>query len=85
MRKNAKLICNLLELMSDADIADLSVNQDSKTVIAKVRERLCMDTTDEGEAEQFLLARLGESAGNWKGWLMDKTHNAATSLKYGGV
>jgi len=85
LRKNAKLICNLLELMSNADIADLSINQDSKIAIAKVRERLCMDTTDEGEAEQFLLARLSESAGNWKGKLLDISHNAATNFKYGGV
>ena len=85
LRKNAKLICNLLELMSEADIADLSVNQDSKIAIANVRARLCMSITDEGEAEQFLLARLSESAGSWKGKVLDASHNAATYVKYGGV
>lgn len=45
LRKNANLILNLLSLMSDAGIADLSANP--VAVLAKVEERFRLDLTDE--------------------------------------
>ena len=45
LRKSANLILNLLSLMSDAGIADLSANP--VAVLAKVEERFRLDLTDE--------------------------------------
>jgi len=85
LRKNATLLCNILELMSEAGINDLSVHQDSLTVITKVRERLCMDKTDDEEAQAFLQAKLKESAGALSAVVMDRLHNISTWVQYGGV
>ena len=45
LRKSANLILNLLSIMSDAGIADLSANP--VAVLAKVEERFRLDLTDE--------------------------------------
>jgi phosphatidylinositol 3-kinase len=85
LRKNCNLICTMLELMADAGIKDLSVNQDPMTVIAGVKERLCMSKTDEDAAQSWLLDKLAQSANNWKGRLMDGVHSMAVSIKFGGT
>ncbi len=81
MRTNANLICNLLSLMSDAGIKDLSVEQDPATVIAKVRERLRLDLTDAASAEQYLIARLNESVTAIMPKLMDFAHAIAVRIR----
>lgn len=45
LRKSANLILNLLSLMSDAGISELST--DPVAVLAKVEERFRLDLTDE--------------------------------------
>ena len=45
LRKSANLILNLLSLMVDAGIPDLSVRQDPVTVLKKVEEKFRLDLT----------------------------------------
>lgn len=45
LRKSANLILNLLSLMVDAGIPDLSVRQDPATVLKKVEEKFRLDLT----------------------------------------
>jgi phosphatidylinositol 3-kinase len=85
LRKNCNLICTMLELMADAGIKDLSVDQDPMTVIAGVKARLCMSKTDEDAAQSWLLDKLAQSANSWKGKVMDGMHNWATAIKFGGT
>ena len=62
IRKSARLVLNLLRLMSDAGIKDLSNNPsaDAIGVIAKVEERFKLELTDE-QAESFFLGLISES------------------------
>ena len=81
LRKNATLLCNMLELMGEAGIQDLSLAQNPLNVIQKVRERLCMDKVDENEAEKWLLSKLNESAGGGK--MLDRLHNISIFMQGG--
>ena len=56
LRKSAGLVLNLLHLMSDAGIEDLSNNPsaDPDGVIAKVEQRFRLELTDE-QAERYFL------------------------------
>jgi len=62
LRKSAGLILNLLHLMSDAGIEDLSNNPmaDADGVISKVEERFRLELTEE-QAEVYFLGLIDES------------------------
>jgi phosphatidylinositol 3-kinase len=45
LRKSANLILNLLSLMVDAGIPDLSVNQEPNVVLKKVEQKFRLDLT----------------------------------------
>lgn len=81
MRSNAKLICNLLSLMADADIKDLSVEQDPAAVILKVQDRLRLDLVDAASAEAFLIDRLDESVSGIAPRVADLVHSFAVSMR----
>ena len=54
LRRSASLILDLLSLMVDARIEDLSINQSPKLAIQHVQERFRLDLDDE-TAEQDLI------------------------------
>ena len=81
MRSNAKLICNLLSLMADAGIKDLSIEQDPAAVILKVQDRLRLDLVDGASAEAFLIARLDESVSGLAPRVADFVHAVAVSMR----
>lgn len=82
LRKNAGLVHNLLYLMSDAGIEDLSNNPsaDADGVIAKVEERFRLDLTDE-QAERFFLTLIGDSLAAIAPRLMDVFHSIAVARR----
>jgi phosphatidylinositol 3-kinase len=82
LRKNAGLVLNLLHLMSDAGIEDLSNNPsaDADGVIAKVEERFRLDLTDE-QAERFFLTLIGDSLAAIAPRLMDVFHSIAVARR----
>mmetsp|Transcript_7222 Transcript_7222/g.16953 ORF Transcript_7222/g.16953 Transcript_7222/m.16953 type:complete len:1018 (+) Transcript_7222:108-3161(+) len=82
LRKNAGLVLNLLSLMSDAGIEDLSNNPsaDPEGVIAKVEERFRLDLTDE-QAERFFLNLIGETLAAIAPRVMDVFHSIAVARR----
>jgi phosphatidylinositol 3-kinase len=82
LRKSAGLVLNLLHLMSDAGIEDLSNNPsaDAEGVIAKVEERFRLDLTDE-QAERFFLNLINESLAAIAPRLMDVFHSIAVARR----
>ena len=59
LRKSSNLILNLIMLMGEASIPDISV--DPERTLLKLQEKLCLDANDE-EASQFFQGVLNESA-----------------------
>eukprot|EP00533_Pseudo-nitzschia_delicatissima_P009312 CAMPEP_0116108996 /NCGR_PEP_ID=MMETSP0327-20121206/17089_1 /TAXON_ID=44447 /ORGANISM="Pseudo-nitzschia delicatissima, Strain B596" /LENGTH=1216 /DNA_ID=CAMNT_0003601957 /DNA_START=270 /DNA_END=3920 /DNA_ORIENTATION=- len=82
LRKSAGLVLNLLHLMSDAGIEDLSNNPsaDADGVIAKVEERFRLDLTDE-QAERYFLTLINDSLTALAPRLMDVFHTIAVSRR----
>jgi len=82
LRKSAGLVLNLLHLMSDAGIEDLSNNPsaDADGVIAKVEERFRLDLTDE-QAERYFLTQINDSLTALAPRLMDVFHTIAVSRR----
>lgn len=82
LRKSAGLVLNLLHLMSDAGIEDLSNNPsaDAEGVIAKVEERFRLDLTDE-QAERFFLNLINECLAAIAPRLMDVFHSIAVARR----
>jgi len=82
LRKSAGLVLNLLHLMSDAGIEDLSNNPsaDAEGVIAKVEERFRLDLTDE-QAERFFLNLINDSLAAIAPRLMDVFHSIAVARR----
>mmetsp|Transcript_4801 Transcript_4801/g.11031 ORF Transcript_4801/g.11031 Transcript_4801/m.11031 type:complete len:259 (+) Transcript_4801:1084-1860(+) len=82
LRKSAGLVLNLLHLMSDAGIEDLSNNPsaDADGVIAKVEERFRLDLTDE-QAERFFLTLINDSLSALAPRLMDVFHSIAVARR----
>mmetsp|Transcript_20578 Transcript_20578/g.48347 ORF Transcript_20578/g.48347 Transcript_20578/m.48347 type:complete len:527 (+) Transcript_20578:589-2169(+) len=82
LRKSAGLVLNLLHLMSDAGIEDLSNNPsaDADGVIAKVEERFKLDLTDE-QAERFFLTLINDSLSALAPRLMDVFHSIAVARR----
>eukprot|EP00957_Ditylum_brightwellii_P090220 6871477-Ditylum_brightwellii.AAC.2 len=82
LRKSAGLVLNLLHLMSDAGIEDLSNNPtaDAEGVIAKVEERFRLDLTDE-QAEFFFLGLINDSLSALAPRVMDVFHQLAVARR----
>jgi phosphatidylinositol 3-kinase len=82
LRKSAGLILNLLHLMSDAGIEDLSNNPsaDAEGVIAKVEERFRLDLTDE-QAERFFVGLINDTLAAIAPRVMDLLHSLAVARR----
>lgn len=82
LRKSAGLILNLLHLMSDAGIEDLSNNPsgDAESVIARVEERFRLELTDE-KAERFFLGLINDSLAALAPRVMDVLHSLAVARR----
>jgi phosphatidylinositol 3-kinase len=82
LRKSAGLILNLLSLMSDAGIEDLSNNPlgDSDAVIAKVEERFRLDLTDE-QAERFFIGLINDCLAALAPRVMDVFHSLSVARR----
>uniref|UniRef100_M4BN39 phosphatidylinositol 3-kinase n=1 Tax=Hyaloperonospora arabidopsidis (strain Emoy2) TaxID=559515 RepID=M4BN39_HYAAE len=78
LRKSADLILNLLSLMADSGIEELSANP--ATTLLKVEEKFRLDLTDE-QAEQFFLGLINDSVSALFPLLVDWIHKVATKLK----
>lgn len=78
LRKSADLILNLLNLMADAGIEELS--SDPTTTLQKVEEKFRLDLTDE-QAEQFFLGLINDSVSAFFPLIVDMIHKVATKLK----
>ncbi|DBA04605.1 TPA: hypothetical protein N0F65_012188 [Lagenidium giganteum] len=78
LRKSADLILNLLSLMADAGIEELS--NDPETTLQKVQEKFRLDLTDE-QAEQFFLGLINDSVTALFPVLMEYIHKMATKLR----
>lgn len=77
LRKSAGLILNLLHLMSDAGIEDLSNNP---SAISKVEERLLLTLTDE-QSESFFIGLIGESMSALAPRVMEVFHQLAVARR----
>jgi len=82
LRKSAGLVLNLLHLMSDAGIEDLSHNPsaDAIGVISKVEERFKLGLTDE-QAEQFFIGLINESLAALAPQVMEMFHRFSVARR----
>ena len=82
LRKSAGLVLNLLHLMSDAGIEDLSHNPsaDPIGVIMKVEERFKLEMTDE-QAEVFFVGLINESLSALAPRVMEMFHQLAVAKR----
>lgn len=82
LRKSAGLVLNLLHLMSDAGIEDLSNNPsaDADGVISSVEHRFRLDLTDE-QAERFFLGLIHDCLAAIAPRVMDVFHSIAVSRR----
>jgi phosphatidylinositol 3-kinase len=82
LRKSAGLVLNLLHLMSDAAIEDLSNHPagDAIEVISKVEERFRLDLTDE-QAEIFFITLINESQAALAPRVMEKFHQFSVAMR----
>mmetsp|Transcript_22843 Transcript_22843/g.43082 ORF Transcript_22843/g.43082 Transcript_22843/m.43082 type:complete len:427 (-) Transcript_22843:2391-3671(-) len=82
LRKSAGLVLNLLHLMSDAGIEDLSHNPsaDAIGVIAKVEERFKLELTDE-QAESFFVGLINESLAALAPRVMEMFHQLSVARR----
>jgi phosphatidylinositol 3-kinase len=82
LRKHAGLILNLLHLMSDAGIADLSNSPiaDAEGIISKVAERFRLELSDE-QAESFFLGLINESLAALAPRVMEVLHQLAVARR----
>lgn len=82
LRKRAGLLLNLLHLMSDAGIEDLSSNPsyDAEGVIGEVEKRLQLELTDE-QAEAFFIQQIKECLSAIAPRVMDVFHQMAVARR----
>jgi phosphatidylinositol 3-kinase len=80
LRKKANLILNLLSLMGDAGIQDISKKSDLITVLKRVEEKFRLDLTDE-LAEQYFIGLIKESSSAFAPKVMEFMHKVAVSLR----
>lgn len=80
LRKSAHLILNLLSLMGDAGIKDISLRSDLSKVILKVEEKFRLDLTDE-QAEGFFIGLINESLHSLAPKVMELAHQIAVGFR----
>jgi len=82
LRKSVGLVLNLLHLMSDAGIEDLSNNPsaDADGVISSVETRFRLELTDE-QAERFFLGLIQDCLAAFAPRVMDVFHSIAVSRR----
>jgi len=83
LRKSAGLVLNLLHLMSDAGIEDLSNNPimpNADGVISKVEERFRLELTDE-QAEVYFMGLIDESLSALAPRVMEVFHKFAVARR----
>lgn len=82
LRKRAGLVLNLLHLMSDAGIEDLSNNPscDAAGVITEMEKRFKLDLTDE-QAETFFIQLIKESVSAIAPRVMEIFHKFSVSRR----
>lgn len=82
LRKSAGLVLNLLHLMSDAEIEDLSNNPagDAEAVIASCEERFHLDLTDE-QAERHFVGLITDCLSAIAPRVMDVFHSFAVARR----
>ncbi len=82
LRKRAGLVLNLLHLMSDAGIEDLSNNPsaDAEGVIAEVEKRFKLDLSDE-QAESYFVQLIKESLSALAPQIMDIFHQISVARR----
>lgn len=82
LRKSAGLVLNLLHLMSDAGIEDLSNNPaaDAEGVIDKVEERFRLDLNDE-QAERYFIGLINDCLAALAPRVMDVFHSFSVSRR----
>jgi phosphatidylinositol 3-kinase len=82
LRKSAGLILNLLHLMSDANIDDLSNNPsaDAEGILAKTEERFRLDLSDE-EADKFFNGLISDCLAAIAPRVMDVFHSIAVARR----
>lgn len=80
LRKSANLVLNLLSLMGDAGIQDISRRSDLPKVLLKVEEKFRLDLTDE-QAEQFFLGLINESLHSIAPRIMETMHKLAVAMR----
>ena len=80
LRKSANLILNLLSLMGDAGITDISKRSDLPKVLAKVEERFRLDLSDES-AESYFVGLITESLNAIAPRLLEYAHQIAVSVR----
>lgn len=80
LRKSANLILNLLSLMGDAGITDISKRSDLPKVLAKVEERFRLDLSDES-AEVYFVGLINESLNAIAPRLLEYAHQIAVSVR----
>ena len=80
LRKSANLILNLLSLMGDAGIMDISKKSDLHKVLAKVEEKFRLDLSDE-QAEMYFIGLISESLNAIAPRLMEIAHQIAVSRR----
>ena len=80
LRKSANLILNLLSLMGDSGITDISKRSDLTKVLAKVEERFRLDLNDE-LAESYFIGLITESLNAIAPRLLEYAHQIAVSVR----
>eukprot|EP01035_Chromulina_nebulosa_P019704 gene19704-25628_t len=80
LRKSANLVLNLLSLMGDAGINDISKRSDLTRVLMKVEEKFRLDLTDE-EAEHCFQGLINESLNSIAPKVMDIAHSIAVNFR----
>jgi hypothetical protein len=82
LRREANTILNLLMLMVDANIPDLSMNgkTDSLKILMKVQNRFCLGLTDE-EAAEYLQSMISESMRAVFPQITEAIHRMAQQLR----
>lgn len=80
LRKSANLILNLLSLMGDAGIQDISKRSDLGKVLMRVEEKFRLDLTDE-LAEQYFIGLIKEAVHSLAPKIMEIAHKFAVSMR----
>lgn len=82
LRKSAGLVLNLLHLMSDAGIEDLSNNTsaDAEGVLSNVEERFRLDLTDE-QAERYFIGLINDCLAAIAPRVMDVFHSLVVARR----